>query len=144
MAFRDEVETRFTTWAARNIQATKLNAAATQKDEAIDIGVAKVEEVFGTPGTDLSDADTDFLETDIQMITRGFLEAIKYAKIFIPFKIDANLQLMIEEWDKEKELLKKSRKQQENTPRVKERDHSRVTKLFPFGTLPWSDLNIDG
>lgn len=137
MSFTTEVTTRFTTWASRNVQAKE--APAGHITEAVAIAVAEVQEVFGTPGTDLTDADTDFLETDVLMIHRAFLEAVKHMKVFVPFKIDSDLQLMLDAWDKEKTGLKASRKQQEDAPVVKERDHSNVNGIFPFGRLPWRD-----
>lgn len=141
MSFTTEVTTLFTTWASRNIQANKVTGDA--KTEAIALGVAEVQEIFGTPGTDLDDEDTDFLETDVLMTNRAFLEAVKWLKAKIPFKIDSNLEMMIERWEKEKEGLKASRKQQENAPKVKERDHSKVNNLFPFGSLPWTGKTFE-
>lgn len=137
MSFTTEVTTRFTTWADRNVQAGK--AAAAEKTEAIAVGVAEIEEVFGTPGTDLDDDGTDFLETDVLMIMGAFLEAVQHLKIFVPFKLDADLDRMIKTWDKKKSEWKASRRQQADRPIAVERDHGNVNDLFPFGRLPWRD-----
>lgn len=125
MALADGIEALFTTWASRNVQASK--ATTTERDEAIAAAVAELEHVFGEAPD----------ENDTIACNIGFVEAIIWLRAMISLEVSTDMERFIDKWQEKKQRIIDSRKAQESVPRKVRFNTTRIAGLFPFGSLPW-------